>query len=113
MEYELYKGQRFKHYKGGKYIATGIVTHTETKEGLVTYVDDKGFCWARPVEMFFGYLDDGRKRFTLIEDEDESDECETCLGQGGITPDHFGDTTSFECPDCKGTGKFEGKAEER
>jgi hypothetical protein len=32
-------------------------------------------------------------------------ECKTCNGEGGITVDNFGDVQSFECPDCKGTGK--------
>lgn len=104
MEYELYKGQRFKHYKGGKYTVNGIYTHTETQEGLVTYTCDKGFCWARPVEMFFGYLDDGRKRFTLLEGDPEDEECEECCGEGGITAENFGHVFSFECPSCKGTG---------
>lgn len=39
MRYEITKGQRYRHYKGGEYTITGMATHTETKEGLVTYRD--------------------------------------------------------------------------
>lgn len=69
MTYEVTKGQKYRHYKGGVYWITGTATHTESQEGLVIYMDNRNNVWARPVEMFFGYLDDGTKRFTLIEEE--------------------------------------------
>ena len=72
MVYEVTHGDKYRHYKGGVYTITGMATHTEDEEGLVIYKDAKGRFWARPVDMFFGYLDDGTKRFTKIY-EDNSD----------------------------------------
>jgi hypothetical protein len=68
--YEVTRGDKYKHYKGGIYTTTGMATHTETNEGLVIYKDDKDCIWARPMEMFFGYLNDGTKRFTLMDEEE-------------------------------------------
>lgn len=67
--YEVTHGDKYKHYKGSIYTATGMATHTEDEEGLVIYKDEKGCIWARPMEMFFGYLNDGTKRFTLLDEE--------------------------------------------
>lgn len=68
--YELTKGDKYKHYKGGIYTVASIATHTETKDGLVIYYDSNKNIWARPIEMFFGYLDNGVKRFVKIEEDD-------------------------------------------
>jgi len=76
MNYEVVKGDKYKHYKGGIYKIVALATHTELQDGLVIYEDEQHNIWARPIEMFFGYLEDGRKRFELInfEDEDELNE---------------------------------------
>lgn len=70
MTYEVTRGDKYEHYKGNIYTIMSIATHTETMEGLVVYKDKNNNIWARPVEMFFGYLNDGRKRFTKIDEED-------------------------------------------
>ncbi|MFD0587634.1 DUF1653 domain-containing protein [Paenibacillus sp. GCM10027627] len=75
---EIVSGQRFKHYSGNIYTLFNIATHTETEETLVVYHDENYKIWARPIDMFFGYLEDGQKRFTLLnEEEDLLDEAET------------------------------------
>jgi len=55
---EVKLGQVYQYYKGGYYIVTDIVQHTETGECLVVYQDEKGGRWARPYEMFTEYMDD-------------------------------------------------------
>ena len=47
----------FLHYKGGKYYLDSIADHTETGERLAIYRDTKGNVWARPLEMFHGYVE--------------------------------------------------------
>ncbi|MEK4427708.1 DUF1653 domain-containing protein [Paenibacillus sp. FSL M7-0802] len=74
MVYEVTKGARYKHYKGNYYTIVSMATHTETMDGLVIYKDKNNNIWARPVEMFFGYTDDGVKRFVLIDEEEEANE---------------------------------------
>lgn len=71
MTYDVAKGQRFKHYKGGTYKFLCFATHTEQEEGLVVYTDENSQVWARPLEMFFGYTDDGTKRFVEINEWEE------------------------------------------
>ncbi|GAA4879057.1 hypothetical protein GCM10023310_68970 [Paenibacillus vulneris] len=71
--YEVTCGQKYKHYKRGIYTISRMATHTETQEGLVIYYDKQRCYWVRPVEMFFGYLNDGTKRFVEI-DEDAYEE---------------------------------------
>lgn len=71
MIYDVAKGQRFKHYKGEAYKFLCFATHTEQEEGLVVYKDDSNQIWARPLDMFFGYTDDGIKRFVEINDWEE------------------------------------------
>lgn len=71
MYYTVSKGEKYRHYKGGVYTIHGMATHTEDEVRLVTYSDEADNFWARPVDMFFGYLDDGNKRFTLVADEEE------------------------------------------
>jgi Uncharacterized protein conserved in bacteria len=64
----------YRHYKGNKYKALGIATHSETLEKLVVYqalYGDYGI-WVRPLEMFLekveisGVLVD---RFALVDTE--------------------------------------------
>lgn len=64
----------YQHYKGGLYYVFDVVsTHTETGERCVLYysVDEENPSplWARPYDMFHGYLEDGRKRFVLVEED--------------------------------------------
>lgn len=59
----------FKHYKGGTYSLECIADHTESNERLAIYTDTKGNVWARPLEMFQGYVEhEGKKarRFQRI-----------------------------------------------
>lgn len=68
----------YKHYKGGTYYTLDKATHTENGEVLVIYrsFDDESTTWARPYEMFHGFveLENGEqvKRFVEIEIEDET-----------------------------------------
>ncbi|WP_339193844.1 DUF1653 domain-containing protein [Paenibacillus sp. FSL P4-0176] len=71
MIYDVAKGQKFKHYKGGIYQFVCFATHTEQQEGLAVYMDNNNQVWARPVDMFFGYTDDGTKRFVEINEWEE------------------------------------------
>lgn len=58
--------QAYKHYKGGIYfILYENALHPETGERLVVYKDGNSV-YARPYDMFHGYLEDGRKRFTKV-----------------------------------------------
>ncbi|MFI2856911.1 DUF1653 domain-containing protein [Paenibacillus sp. JSM ZJ436] len=63
MNYAVNYGDKFKHYKGGIYTVVPLAYHTETQEGMVIYEDGTGYRWARPAAMFFGYLEDGTRRF--------------------------------------------------
>jgi len=65
MIYKVIKGQKFRHYKGSYHKVVTTAIHSETKEGLVIYTDGN-YIWARPVKMFFGNLENGVKRFTLV-----------------------------------------------
>nr|WP_145401657.1 DUF1653 domain-containing protein [Paenibacillus xylanexedens] len=69
MIYDVAKGQRFMHYKGGIYKFVCFATHTEQLEGLAVYMDENNQVWARPVDMFFGYTNDGLKRFIEIDED--------------------------------------------
>jgi hypothetical protein len=73
MIYDVAKGQKFKHYKGGTYQFVCFATLTEHSEGLVVYADDNNQVWARPVDAFFGYTDDGMKRFEEINEWEENE----------------------------------------
>jgi len=57
----------YKHYKGGIYTFICAATHTERDEALIIYKNEQEEIFARPAKMFFGYLEDGTKRFTLID----------------------------------------------
>lgn len=52
-------GSRYRHFKGGVYIVSGIAVHSETEEPMVIYknFDDPTFVWARPLSMFLSEVD--------------------------------------------------------
>lgn len=59
--------QRYKHYKGGTYEVISMATHTETREKLVVYKSiNFGSVYVRPYELWVEVLEDGRKRFEII-----------------------------------------------
>lgn len=61
----------YRHYKGGIYVVTGTAKHSETGEMLVVYQSvSNEQIWVRPYDMFFGFTEDGKIRFTQIEPED-------------------------------------------
>lgn len=68
MDYAMTRGQKFRHFKGNIYTGIAIASNTETGEGLVIYSGSDNRIWARPVDMFFGYTNDGVKRFEEIEE---------------------------------------------
>lgn len=60
-----------RHYKGGLYRQLFEVKHSETGEVTVIYAHlwPHGVGgWSRPVEVFHGTLEDGRKRFVPLAD---------------------------------------------
>lgn len=62
---------RYRHYKGGEYSVIGFARHSETDERLVLYIPlyGDGECWARPVSMFCGDVEQAGRlipRFQLI-----------------------------------------------
>ena|SRR5882724_5876159 len=57
-----------RHYKGDLYRFLFVAQHSETREDMAIYENDRGQFWARPLAMFNDTLPDGRKRFTAIED---------------------------------------------
>lgn len=66
--YPMFKGVRYKHYKGDSYLILGLAFHTETQEKLVIYKSEKDSkIWARPYDMFTETLEDGTKRFERID----------------------------------------------
>lgn len=72
---KLIIGGLYKHYKGNRYKAHGVVKHSETLEELVLYetlYENKlGKMWVRPKDMFLEYIQvDGQEvpRFELLED---------------------------------------------
>lgn len=53
-----------RHYKGGLYrLLHAECRHSETEERLVIYQGADCRVWARPWEMFYGNIEDGRRRF--------------------------------------------------
>lgn len=72
MKYRIRRGEigmKFKHYKGNIYWLAGVAKHTETEEELAIYTDMRGGTWARPLEMFHGYVEhEGKliKRFSKV-----------------------------------------------
>lgn len=76
---EIKKGQRWRHYKGGKYEVLGTAVHSETLEEMVIYkmlYDSekfkKGTVWVRPMKMWFEEVEfEGKKvkRFRFVKEE--------------------------------------------
>lgn len=74
---EIQAGQKWKHYKGGKYEIVGMAIHSETLEEMIIYKmlyeTEKfkmGTIWARPKSMWFEEVEwEGKrvKRFELNE----------------------------------------------
>lgn len=62
---------KYKHYKGGVYEVICEGRHTETEEELIVCKAGNGSIWIRPKKMFFERLQDGRKRFERIEEEEK------------------------------------------
>lgn len=61
----------YRHYKGTLYEAIALAKHTETGVPLVVYRNRLGEYFARPLEMFWGYVPvAGRhvQRFTFVAD---------------------------------------------
>jgi len=71
MKEKLKPGSIYRHYKGQRYKILGTARHSETLEELALYEclydNDLGKTWVRPIEMFTGVLEDGRKRFQIEE----------------------------------------------
>lgn len=66
----MLKVGKYLHYKGHEYEVMGVAKHSETQELLVVYralYGEHGL-WVRPIEMFDGVLEDGRKRFVYMGD---------------------------------------------
>jgi hypothetical protein len=64
--------QLYRHYKGTLYEIVDFANHTETAESLVLYREhgnEDSVLWARPYNMFFGFADNGEKRFTKVDVE--------------------------------------------
>lgn len=61
-------GDKLRHYKGGEYKVLAIAEHTEMNEKLVVYqaLYGDGRVWARPYDMFFDKVENGKNRFELI-----------------------------------------------
>lgn len=47
------QGIPYRHYKGGIYLVYGTGRHTESREQLVAYSDDRGELHFRPTSMFY------------------------------------------------------------
>jgi len=59
MEREILPGRYYRHFKGKRYLVTGIATHSETGEKLVVYQAQYGDfgLFVRPYDMFAGPVD--------------------------------------------------------
>lgn len=57
---------RYQHFKGIYYNVVAVSRNSECPdEQLVTYVDDEGHCWSRPLSMFLAVVD-GQPRFRRV-----------------------------------------------
>ena len=75
---QIKPGQRYKHFKGGKYTIVDVARDSETMEEVVVYkgkYNSSEFgpnpVWVRPVDNFCGQKEiDGKiiERYELIED---------------------------------------------
>ncbi len=56
---EILTGRYYRHFKGKRYLVTGIATHSETREKMVVYQAQYGefALFVRPYEMFAGPVD--------------------------------------------------------
>lgn len=63
-------GEKYQHYKGGRYKVLFLTKHTETNEVLVIY-ESISFktTHARPLSMWFQKVEEGEPRFKLITKE--------------------------------------------
>ena len=70
-------GRKYKHFKGGCYIVTDIVVHSETANLMVMYQSssDRSLSWVRPLSMFMSKVDHFKYpevtqeyRFELVEE---------------------------------------------
>ena len=63
---------KYKHFKGGIYTYVCDATLERCPEGtsghVIIYQGEDGKRWVRPLNEFFGYLKDGKRRFEKIED---------------------------------------------
>ena len=52
-------GFRYRHFKGGIYVVTGIAVHSETEEPMVIYKSfyKPNLVWCRPLSMFLSEVD--------------------------------------------------------
>lgn len=52
-------GGIYRHFKGGLYLVENVVTHTETGEKLVVYINIENASqgWARPYDEFMSKVD--------------------------------------------------------
>lgn len=63
-----YHGKKYKHYKGRIYEVICEARHTEFPMELVIYRSvATGNIWARPRDMFYGYTEDGIKRYREVD----------------------------------------------
>jgi len=59
--------KRYRHFKGGIYEVICEARYSEMPMELVIYRSlDTGLIWARPDWMFYGYTEDGKKRFEEV-----------------------------------------------
>lgn len=56
---DIYIGDIWQHYKGGRYIIIGFGVHIETEEKMVIYspLTDRDKVWIRPLSMWFDVID--------------------------------------------------------
>jgi hypothetical protein len=55
-----------RHYKGGLYRVIARAQHTETREMLTIYDDERGNIWARPSAVFDEYIMEVGPRFRAL-----------------------------------------------
>ncbi len=70
---EVRAGQRWKHTKKGTIytiIATGIAEATLSP--VVVYAGADGVVWVRALTVFLDNNDEGKPRFTIVEDDETS-----------------------------------------
>ena len=62
---------KYRHYKNKEYEVIGVAKHSETLEDLVVYralyENEISILWVRPLEMFVGMVEVGRKEVPRFE----------------------------------------------